>query len=569
MNGTVKTRIGERLVRDGIISKAQLDNALREHAVTGEKLGTTLVKLGFISQDDLLVKLCEEAGIPFLTLQEIAPDPAAFEMLPEQIARRYNAVALTHDGVRLVVVMADPFNIDAVMGVERAAGEPVKVVAAKMEDIQTALNRVYALASKGAITIDPAMIVPGPRTARLGITDIEDNRGLFIGAEEQPAVSVSDNVNITQLVDDIIKRGIDVGATDIHIEPVEDVTKVRYRIDGILEESSSQPKSLQAALISRIKILSSVDIAETRLPQDGRLRVKSNGRNIDLRVSTFPTVYGEDIVLRVLDRERVALNLEKLGISPEDLTLLREACTRPFGMIPVTGPTGSGKTTTLYSALLELKTTEQCIITLEDPVEYELPQIRQSQINIRAGLTFASGLRAILRHDPDVILVGEMRDAETVQIALSAALTGHMVLTTLHTTTAAGAIPRLLDMGAEPFVLASSIGLIVSQRLARKLCSDCKIPADIPEQVRERYKLEGVTYTAKGCKVCRGSGYRGRAGIFEILPITEEIVKAIYERRSAEEIHRISGRPTLLDDGLKKVRAGMTSLDEILRIIAA
>jgi type II secretory ATPase GspE/PulE/Tfp pilus assembly ATPase PilB-like protein len=299
------------------------------------------------------------------------------------------------------------------------------------------------------------------------------------------------------------------------------------------------------------------------------VRTRVEGRLIDLRVSTFPTVFGEDTVLRVLDRSRTNLELAALGIGATDLALLREAMNKPFGLLPVTGPTGSGKTTTLYSALLELNTAEKCVITLEDPVEYEVERIRQSQINVRAGLTFASGLRSMLRHDPDVILVGEMRDAETVQIGLSAALTGHLVLTTLHTTTAAGAIPRLLDMGAEPFIVASAVSLVASQRLVRTLCATCKQPQQLAPAVAERFGLRGSTlYKATGCNLCRNTGFRGRIGIFEFLPITEEIVSAIYERRSSEDIRRIAGRPTLLDDGLAKVRGGLTTLDEVLRVTA-
>ena len=353
------------------------------------------------------------------------------------------------------------------------------------------------------------------------------------------------------------------------LEPLEEVVQIRYRVDGVLQAGAAYPKALQAALMSRIKILSGLDIAESRLPQDGRAKVRVDSRSIDLRVSTFPTIHGEDVVLRILDRGRVALQLDALGIDPEDVELLRADLRKPFGLLPVTGPTGSGKTTTLYSALLELTTGERCIITLEDPVEYEVEMIRQSQINVRAGLTFASGLRSILRHDPDIILVGEMRDQETVQIALSAALTGHLVLTTLHTTTAAGAIPRLLDMGAEPFIVASAVSLIASQRLVRALCQECKAPLALPRVAAERFGLLGhQVFGPRGCGACRQTGYRGRVGIFEFLPITEAIVTCIYERKSSEDIRRVSGRPTLLDDGLRKVRSGITSLDEVLRVIA-
>ena len=382
-------------------------------------------------------------------------------------------------------------------------------------------------------------------------------------------VGVEEGQTAAELADGIIKRGVQLAATDIHIEPLEEMVQVRYRVDGVLQNGAAYPKALQAALMSRIKILSGLDIAESRLPQDGRAKVRVDSRSIDLRVSTFPTVHGEDVVLRILDRGRVALKLDSLGIDPADVELLRAALRKPFGLLPVTGPTGSGKTTTLYSALLELTTGDRCIITLEDPVEYEVQDIRQSQINVRAGLTFASGLRSILRHDPDIILVGEMRDQETVQIALSAALTGHLVLTTLHTTTAAGAIPRLLDMGAEPFIVASAINLIASQRLVRALCPECRTPLTLPRPAAERFGLVGQqVFGPRGCAACRQSGYRGRVGIFEFLPIDEPIVACIYERTSSDDIRRVSGRPTLLDDGLRKVRAGITSLDEVLRVIA-
>jgi general secretion pathway protein E len=382
-------------------------------------------------------------------------------------------------------------------------------------------------------------------------------------------VGIEEGQTAAELADGIIKRGVLLSATDIHIEPLEEIVQVRYRVDGVLQDGAAYPKALQAALMSRIKILSGLDIAESRLPQDGRAKIRIESRSIDLRVSTFPTVHGEDVVLRILDRGRVALQLDSLGIDPSDVELLRAALRKPFGLMPVTGPTGSGKTTTLYSALLEITTGDRCIITLEDPVEYEVQQIRQSHINVRAGLTFASGLRSILRHDPDVILVGEMRDQETVSIALSAALTGHLVLTTLHTTTAAGAIPRLLDMGAEPFIVASAINLIASQRLVRALCQECRAPLNLPRVAAERFNLVGEqVFGPRGCASCRQTGYRGRIGIFEFLPIDEAIVTCIYERRSSEDIRRLSGRPTLLDDGLRKVRAGVTSLDEVLRVVA-
>ena len=546
----------------GLINQQQLEKGLQVHAATGEQLGKTLVKLGYLDDDSLVRTLCADAGIPYVTMQDVTIDPAAVALLPENIAAKYSAIPLRNDNGRLLVAMANPFEIDAVTAVERAARRPIRVVAAPRDGVTAMIARAY----NGNVVVPPR---PPSQPERRAAPQVQ---ATFTPAPAPftEAEASGDTVNAAALAEAIIKRGVQLGATDVHIEPLENETTVRYRVDGLLQAAGSYPKSIQAPLMSRIKILAGVDIAETRLPQDGRIRTAIDSTQIDIRVSTYPTIHGEDVVLRILDRGRTALDLGALGIAEDDLALLRQTMKRPHGLIPVTGPTGSGKTTTLYSALAELNTKERCIITLEDPVEYELPSIRQSQINIRAGLTFASGLRSILRHDPDIILVGEIRDKETLQIALSAALTGHLVLTTLHTTTAAGAIPRLIDMGAEPFVLASSMHLVISQRLVRVLCPKCKGEADIPEVVRAEHRLGSEPlFGPNGCTHCRQTGYRGRLGIFEFLPVDERLSRAIYERRPPEEIHGISGRPTMFDDGLTKVRAGLTSLDELLRVVAA
>jgi type IV pilus assembly protein PilB len=554
----VKTRLGDRLLESGLITRHQLDKALEKHVSTGQKLGKTLVDLGYLHPDQLMKTLCEDAGIPYMPLGDMSPAPAALATIPEAVARRYNSVPLRIENGRLLIAMADPFDMDALTSLERTAGKPIKQASGPRDDIAGLLRRAYTSVGQPQAAQQPIERVVSDQLAGFIPTGVSNRPG------DAP---VEESASAAKLVEEIIRRGTTLGATDIHIEPLEEVTKVRYRLDGLLQDGGAYPRTMQAALSSRIKILAGLDIAETRLPQDGRVRIRADARHIDLRVSTFPTLHGEDIVLRILDRSRTALNLERLGIEPDDLKLLRAAFLRPHGLIPVTGPTGSGKTTTLYSAIVELNNRERCIITLEDPVEYELAQIRQSQINVRAGLTFASGLRSMLRHDPDTILVGEMRDAETVQIGLTAALTGHLVLTTLHTNTAAGAIPRLLDMGAEPFVLTSSVLLVISQRLVRTLCKECKTVSEVTDPVRERFALGNATiYAAHGCSVCRGSGYKGRIGIFEFLPMTPDMSAAVYARRPAEEIHRISGRPTLFEDGLRKVRAGVTTLDELLRV---
>ncbi len=560
-----RARIGERLIEAGLINKQQLEKGLQVHAATGEQLGKTLVKLGYLDDDSLVRTLCADAGIPYVTMQDVTLDPAAVASLPGNIATKYSALPLRNDNGRLLVAMADPFEIEAVTAVERAARRPIRVVAAPRDSITAMIARAYNGSS--GLPLPPPAAPQADRRAPLQPTPPAYSPPSPRSTEAEAS---GESVNAAALAEAIIKRGVKLGATDVHIEPLENETRVRYRVDGLLQDAGGYPKSVQAPLMSRIKILAGVDIAETRLPQDGRIRMSIDSSQVDIRVSTYPTIYGEDVVLRILDRGRTALDLGLLGIAPDDLSLLRSTMQRPHGLIPVTGPTGSGKTTTLYSALAELNTRERCIITLEDPVEYELATIRQSQINVRAGLTFASGLRSILRHDPDIILVGEIRDKDTLQIALSAALTGHLVLTTLHTTTAAGAIPRLIDMGAEPFVLASSMHLVISQRLVRVLCDKCKAEVEVPEVVRERHGLGSEPlFGPKGCMNCRQTGYRGRLGIFEFLPVDERLSTVIYERRPAEEIQRVSGRPTMFDDGVKKVRAGVTSLDELLRVIAA
>jgi type IV pilus assembly protein PilB len=578
------------MLNAGLVTRQQLDEALAVQSTTGQKLGQTLVSLGYLSDTALLQTLCTDAGIPFLNETEIQPQADAIALIPMSLARSHVVVPLKTESRHVVLAMADPFDLLSIRALTRAAGRSVRVVGAQRDTVLHAIDQAYigsASAAAAAAAEAPSGVVVasggaaaavgggGSTVPRLELARSEaasGARGFNRPGWPAPAstgAAAGEEGNAAGVVDDIIRRGVEMAATDIHIEPLDDVIRVRYRIDGLLTNGPSFPKTQQSALISRVKILSTLDIADSRLPQDGRARVRFGGRSIDLRVSTFPTLHGEDIVLRILDRGRVALQLEKLGIESEDLLLMRTALQRSHGLIPVTGPTGSGKTTTLYAALSELSTGDHAIITLEDPIEYEMPQIRQSQVNVRAGLTFASGLRSILRHDPDIILVGEMRDQETMQIGLSSALTGHLVLTTLHTTTAAGTIPRLLDMGAEPFVIASAVTMFVSQRLVRVLCSQCKTKAEVPTAVRKRFGLDDVAlFAPKGCTSCRGSGYRGRLGIFEILPMSPDIVTSIYERTPPEQIHRDSGRPTLMQDGLRKVRSGVTTLDEILRVTA-
>jgi type IV pilus assembly protein PilB len=566
-----KKLLGERLLESGLIRERQLAQALQAQQSTGEQLGRLLVRLGYLKDDDLLRLLCEDAGIEFSTLEGVEPENAALDAVPEALARAHTILPLAVSDGRITVALPDPFDLSTIGAAERSSGLRLTVVGAPRGRIQDAVDRAYRNGPRPARAHSPAAQAPAAPPARPAGSALATNTLVEAVADQAEVARETSESGSTaaKLADEVFERGVALGATDIHIEPTTDAVAVRYRLDGILRKGPSFPKAMQGPLITRIKVLAGLNIAESRLPQDGRLRITVANRQIDLRVSTFPTIYGEDLVLRILDRARVPLRLSSLGFTDSDLALLREVLSRPLGLVLLTGPTGSGKTTTLYSALAELNTGERCILTIEDPVEYEVEGIRQSQINPRSGLTFASGLRSMLRHDPDVILVGEIRDLDTAQIALSAAMTGHMVLSTIHTNSAAAAIPRLLDMGTEPFALASSLQLTVAQRLVRALCAECRQPTDVPPAVRRRFKLEDVQlYRAGGCSRCGQTGYRGRGAIFEFLPIGEGVAAAIYDRRGAEEIQRLAGRPTLFEAGLEKVRNGSTTLEELLRVVS-
>lgn len=555
--GGRKKLLGERLLESGLVNERQLAQALQAQQSTGEQLGRLLVRLGYVTEESLLRVLCEDAGIPYLDLADVVADPVALAAVPEALARGSAVFPLREENGRLLVALSNPFDVTTLSTVERTTGRRVAPVGAPRSRILAAIERNYA---RNAVERPPTAL------ASAAIQTSE-----YTGVERRSAEVQSDDggQNASAIAESIFREGVKLGATDIHIEPGTETITVRYRLDGILRKGPTFPKAMQAPLLTRIKVTSGLNIAENRLPQDGRLRIHVEGRDIDLRVSTFPTVHGEDLVLRVLDRSRVALQLSKLGIDLNDLALFQEVLSRPAGLILITGPTGSGKTTTLYAALSQLNTGERCILTLEDPVEYEVRGIRQSQINVRAGLTFASGLRSMLRHDPDVILVGEIRDLDTAEIALSAAMTGHLVLSTLHTNSAAAAIPRLLDMGTEPYALASSLQLSVAQRLVRVLCERCRETTEVPDAVRRRFQLGDTTvYRAVGCMTCHNTGYHGRMAIFEFVAASDELIAAIYERKPVEEIQRIANRRSLLQAGLAKVRAGTTTLDELLRVVS-
>ena len=551
--------LGQRLIEAGLITETQLQNALREQARTREYLGRILIRLGYVSEEAVAAALAAQARVKYVDLGQYTPQSEATKLIPENFARQHFLVPLSYVGKVLVVAMANPLDIITIDELRRMSKGPVEVVGATQSEVLAAMDRAYGVgvgAGWSEVVDQSLRHVMGRRGAgAVAETDV---------AQEPP---------IIKLVDSLITRAIQEGATDVHVEPEERLIRNRFRVDGILRQGPDIPKELQGAVIARIKVMSSLDIAENRLPQDGRIDFQFGGRQIDIRVSTFPTIRGENLVLRILDRGKLVLGLEQLGYSPDHLTLFKRVLQSPNGIILVSGPTGSGKTTTLYSALSYLNSEERNIITIEDPVEYEIPGIRQSQINVKAGLTFATGLRHILRQDPDVIMVGEMRDEETVDVAVRSALTGHLVFSTLHTNDAAGAIPRLTDMGAAPFLLASALVMIVGQRLVRSICVGCKEEAEADPVLLRRLGLEAKDdqlkfYRGKGCDKCGMTGYRGRIGIFELLRVTPEMTPLILERADSGSLQRAAraqGMRTMLEDGIRKALRGTTTLEEVAR----
>ena len=503
-----------------------------------------------------------DAGTPLVDLSEERPDPAIVGLLPDHIARRYRAVPLWRDGYRLVVGMIDPGDLGAVDDLRAVLGEPFSRV--KVEESQ--LSDVLDLASR----LDEEVASVAQIVAEDTFDSLPDLASLRAVVEEAP---------IVKFVNLVILQAVQERASDIHVEPTEHDLRIRFRIDGVLHERMRQPRSIVPGVVSRLKVMAEIDIAERRVPQDGRMSVSVEGKTVDLRVSTLPTVHGEKVVMRILDRASGVLPLAELGFLPEQLTRYERAYRRPYGAILVTGPTGSGKSTTLYATLNLLNDTSRNVVTVEDPVEYRLPNINQVQTNAKAGLTFANALRSILRQDPDIVLVGEVRDRETGIIAIEAALTGHLVLSTLHTNDAPSTPLRLLEMGIEPFLVTSALDCVLAQRLARRLCEKCKsvhVPSD-EELLAAGWDMSKLAagrpevFRAIGCPSCGNTGYRGRLAVHEVLLFTEEIERLVVSRASSEEIRRVAvdqGMITLRQDGLAKVEAGRTTLEEVSRVVA-
>ncbi len=557
----------DMLVERGRVSNEDLRKVRKLQQERGERIERLLLDLGFISEDDLLPVFSEYLGVPLITRKELPTSAITIPGLNVKFLRHARVLPVTmNDGV-ITMAMADPSDRDSLQGLELATGCRVKPLLAKEKDILEALEECYGEHGdgQGESTNGDAMV-------EYLSEDEEDVDHLRDLASEAPVI---------RFVNVLINRAVESRASDIHIEPFENELKVRYRIDGVLHDVDAPQRRLQAAIVSRIKIMAKLNIAERRLPQDGRIKLRMMGKEIDLRVSTLPTLYGESVVLRILDRGSIVLDLEKLGFPPDSLAQWENLIVKPYGMILVTGPTGSGKTTTLYGSLHKINSPDKKIITIEDPVEYQLNGVNQIHVKPQIGLTFANGLRSIVRQDPDVIMVGEIRDAETAEIAIQAALTGHLVFSTLHTNDAAGAVSRLLEMGVEDYLLASSLLGVLAQRLVRRICESCKRPVEgiVPDSAdiktlagdgRGAPDLSKVRFfEGAGCEACSNTGYRGRAGIYELLIVNDAIRRLILDHASADIIRNRAielGMRTLREDGWRTVNEGTTTLSEIIRV---
>ena len=567
----MSVRLGELLLKANLISQDQLKEALKHQKEKGAKLGETLINLGFVSEEDITECLSQQFGVPSINLAHFDIDPTVIKLIPPDVARKYNILPVNKTGATITIAMADPTNVFAMDDIKFMTGYNVEPVVASELGIKNSIDNYYG----STASLELKKVMEDLQTAEQ--TDLEvledeeelDVAALADSAEEAPVVKL---VNL--ILSDAIKRG----ASDIHIEPYEKEYRVRFRIDGILYEIMNPPLKLRDAITSRLKILAKLDISEKRLPQDGRikLKMKLNERNkeLDFRVSILPTLFGEKIVMRLLDKDNLRLDLTKLGFEPESLAKFEEAIFKPWGMVLVTGPTGSGKTNTLYSALSKVNSPEVNIMTAEDPVEFNLPGINQVQMKEQIGLNFAATLRSFLRQDPNIILVGEIRDFETAEIAIKAALTGHLVLSTLHTNDAPSTINRLMNMGIEPFLVATSVHLIAAQRLVRRICQSCKEEVDIQPQalLNLGYRKDELgtfkVFKGRGCDKCNNTGYKGRVGLVEVMIVDDEVRDLILSGASAMDLKRVAadrGMISLRRSGLYKIKDGITTIEEVVR----
>ncbi len=557
-------RLGELLLEKGLITEKQLEQALEEQKKTGKLLGRVLVDLGFVKDEDILAVLGAQTGMEEVDLSTIDVPPQLLEKVPAPLAKAYKIVPIRMEGNTLVVAMGDPLNIQALDDLRFLLDCDVKGVISNEQAVNEAIDRLYGGEME---TVEDLLKELEAEAAPLEEREEE-------AEDVETLEQLAHEVPVVKLLNLVLIQAIKDKASDIHFEPFEDQFRIRYRVDGVLYEMVPPPKHFALAVTTRIKVMADMDIAERRLPQDGRITLHIGGREIDLRVSSIPTVHGESIVMRVLDKSVLMLPLEKLGLAPDDLEKVEKLIRKPNGIILVTGPTGCGKTTTLYAALRKINTPEVKIITVEDPVEYDIEGIHQVQVKPQIGLTFASALRSILRQDPDIILVGEIRDLETAEMAIQASLTGHLVFSTLHTNDSPSAVTRLIDMEVEPFLISSTLEAVISQRLVRVICNFCKEEYEPSPEELELIELtpeeakKHKFYRGRGCPACNNIGYMGRTGIFEIMIMNEELRRVVVDKASASEIREVAlryGMKTLRKDGLDKIFQGITTIEEVVR----
>lgn len=553
--------LGERLIKKGLITRSQLDAGLEEHRKTGQFLGVTLIKIGFINEEKLYPVLSEQLNIPYVKIKDITIPLEALEKLTVKYACHYKIIPIKFEKDRLTVAIADPLDIRTLDDLNLLLGCEVAAALASESEITEAIKKFYGI---GAETIEE-IIDTGERAGEIALS----------ASKTQDIEDLAEDASIIKFVNQIIAQAVKERATDIHIEPYENELKVRYRVDGILYDvpTPQNIKYFQSAIVSRIKIMANLDIAERRLPHDGRVKIKTGKEELDLRISILPTQFGESVDIRLLSSSML-YSLKNLGLSSSNLNTLEGIIKKPHGIIFVTGPTGSGKTTTLYSCLSKINDKDKKIITIEDPIEYQLKGITQVQIHPRIGLSFAAGLRSMLRHDPDIMMVGEVRDFETAEITIRVALTGHLVFSTLHTNDAAGGVTRLLDMGVEPFLVASSVECFIAQRLVRVICPKCKVEKKPDKGILEEFGVKdnmdkAKVYEGKGCDFCKFTGYKGRTGIYEFLLMYEDIRDLVLQRASSDQIKKKAlklGMHTLRMDGWEKIRQGLTTINEVIRV---
>ncbi len=553
----MKKPLGQLLLENKKISSEELNQALRYQSEKGVYFGKALIELGLIAEIDLMQFLAEQMDIPFVKLDDISIEKEIIRLIPEELARDYQIIPLFKIGEQLSVATSDPLNVENIDSISKLTGMELDIVLATETDISYAVEVYYGKSKKMEGLSDDHI-------------EFEQDQ---LEKENKKDEEIIGNTKVIEAVNTMLAQSIDMGVSDIHFEPREKDVRIRFRVDGTLFENYTLPKSFQASVASRIKVMCNMDISETRKPQDGRIRFKKDNKRVSLRVSTYPTYFGEKIVMRLLDKEKSMVDLNKLGFSPEIFRRWSELIRMPNGIILVTGPTGSGKTTTLYSTLRTLNTVSKNIITVEDPIEYELDNINQGQVNPRIGVTFSSSLRTILRQDPDIIMIGELRDQETVELAIRSALTGHLVLSTLHTNDAPSAVTRLIDMGVETYLIASTIRAVVAQRLIRVLCPHCKEPFNPPDHVLERLDIpiNGKYHFHKpvGCIQCRNTGYLGRFGLFELMVNDEKLSEMIINEASLDQLRNYAvskGMVRLMQQGIDKATEGIVSIEEVLEI---